>query len=595
MKKLFLVFFSMFLMLNAQDTSSNPDITTGEIQDHIKYLASDELEGRLAGSKGGKLAAEYIKDQFEQDGLLPFYDGSYFQNFDFIQTIELGNKNSVNLTYETSHGDLTLNKDFVVAPFSGNANVAGRLAFAGYGISSSKLEYDDFAGLDLKGKIAVIMRYNPEHDSAMSEFDRFSSLRMKASAARDSGAMGVIFVNGYEPNVDDDLIEFKYDRGPQMEEFPVVQVKRNIIDDLLKSEGYSLKNLQEKIDSTKSPNSFVLDASAALITTVNEVHKQADNVAGYIEGSDPVLKNQYIVVGAHFDHLGWGIEGSMYRGDKPMIHNGADDNASGTSGVLEIAEKVAAHKDQFKRSIVFIAFNAEELGLLGSSFTVSHFPVNIDEVDAMINMDMIGRVDTNNTLTVIGSGTSSLWKDMLERNNNFDFNLKLDDDGWGGSDHQSFTLKEVPVLFFFSGIHQDYHKPSDDWDKINYSGEKEVLDYVYNILTDIDKLDTKPDYVKVEREAPKGGRGYAKVYVGTIPEFGYDGEGFKLGGVSEGGPAQKAGLQGGDIMIQFGEKKVANIYDFMYAMNDHKPGDVVKVIVLRDGEKKEFDVTLESK
>lgn len=597
MKKLFLLIISLTFILSAQDTSTNPEITQDEIKAHIKYLASDELEGRLAGSEGGQKAAEYIRDQFKSYGLLPFYNGSYFQEFEFIQSIELGDNNFLKLSFGDKTISPELENEFVVAPFSGNKTISASLAFAGYGISSSKLNYDDYTGLDLEGKIAIIMRYNPEHDSSMSEFDRFTSLRVKASAARDSGAVGVIFVNGYKPNEEDALIEFKYDRGPLMIDFPIVHVKRNIIDELLKSEGFDLAELQEEIDKNKSPKSFVLkNAKATLSTNLNEVKVKGNNVAGYIEGSDPVLKNEYIVVGAHFDHLGWGIDGSLYRGDEPMIHNGADDNASGTTGLMEIAEKVAANKEFFKRSVVFIAFNAEELGLLGSSYTVNNFPVDIKNVSAMFNMDMIGRLNDEKSLTVIGAATSSIWKELLEENNTYNFVLKLNDDGWGGSDHQSFTLKEVPVLFFFTGIHEDYHKPSDDWDKINYEGEKEVADYVYTLLTKTSELDERPDYVKVERETFHGGKsGYGKVYVGTIPEFGWNGEGFKLGGVSEGGPAQKAGLQSGDIMIQFGEKKVANIYDFMYGMNDHKPGDTVKVKVLRNGEEMEFDVVLESK
>lgn len=595
MYKFFILFLSLFLFLNSQDKSDNPEITIDEIRDHIKYLASDELEGRLAGSEGGRIAAEYLKSEFEKYGLLPFYNGSYFQEFDFIQSIELGEDNYVTLNYDETEVTPALDDEFVVAPFSGSSTVTGQLAFAGYGISSSKLEYDDYAGLDLRGKIAIIMRYNPDHDSAMSEFDRFSSLRVKASAARDSGAVGVIFVNGYKPNADDDLIEFKYDRGPQMKEFPVVHVKRTIIEKLLQSEGYDLENLQTEIDTSKTPRSFLLNSSATLTTTINEVEKTAKNVAGYFEGNNAEFKDEFIVVGAHFDHLGWGVNGSMYRGDEPMIHNGADDNASGTTGLLEIAEKLASQKDKLKRSVVFIGFNAEELGLLGSNHTVNNFPIDVSQTAVMLNMDMIGRLNEEKSLTVIGSGTSSVWKDMLNENNKYEFNLKFSDDGWGGSDHQSFTLKEVPVLFFFSGVHEDYHKPTDDWDKINYDAQKDILHYVYDIIMKINELEERPDFIKVEREAPKGGGGYAKVYVGTIPEFGWDGDGFKLGGVSKGGPAQKAGLQGGDIMVKFGEKTVANIYDFMYAMNDHKPGDVVKVIVLRDGKEKEFDVTLESK
>lgn len=596
MKKLFFLFAILSLAVFAQDTSDNPEITIEELQAHIKYLASDELEGRLAGSEGGKLAAEYIKSEFEKYGLLPFYEGSFFQPFEFVQTIELGVNNSLTLSYNNSEVTPSLDADYVTTAFSGSGTISGTLAFAGYGISSSKLEYDDFEGLDLNGKIVLIMRYNPEHDSVMSEFDRFSSLRVKASAARDNGALGVIFFNGYKPNIDDNLVDFKYDRGPTMTDFPVVHVKRKFIEELLNSEGYDLKTIQEEIDNNKKPKSFVLGNSFASVSTeVNEIKTIGRNVAGYLEGNDPILKDEFIVVGAHFDHLGWGVDGSMYRGDEPMIHNGADDNASGTAGLLELAEKFASNPELLNRSIVFMGFNAEELGLLGSNYTVNNFPVDLNQTVAMINMDMIGKLSDEKSLTIIGTGTSSIWKDLLEENNTYEFDLKFNDDGWGGSDHQSFTLKEIPVLFFFTGIHEDYHKPSDDWDKINYEGQQKVVSYVYTVLSSINEFEERPDYVKVERTAPKGGMGVAKVYVGTIPEFGWNGEGFKLGGVSEGGPAQKAGLLGGDIMIQFGEKKVVNIYDFMYAMNDHKPGDIVKVKVLREGEEMEFDVTLEGK
>ena len=585
-----LVFVSFTL---AQDTLNNPDITIDEIQNHIKYLASDELEGRFAGTEKNREAAEYIKNQFESYGLLPFYNGSYFQEFDFVQAVEPGDNNSVTLNGKDT---LKIKDDFVMASFSGNGSVSGELVFAGYGISSDNLNYDDFAGLDVKDKIVIIMRYNPEHDSSTSKFDSYSALRDKAATARDSGAAGIIFVNGYEPEVDDNLIKWRYDRGPQMK-LPVVHVKRPYIEELLKTAGYDLKNVQQKIDDTRIPNSFPLPGMyAELSTEVNLVEAKASNVAGYIEGTDSLLKKQYIVLGAHFDHLGWGQTSSLYRGNDTLIHNGADDNASGTAGLMELAEKLSSQKDSLKHSVIFMAFNAEELGLLGSNYTVNNFPVNIEDVIAMLNMDMIGRVNEENELTVIGSSTSTIWEDMLNKHNDAGFKLKLSGDGFGGSDHQSFTLKDIPVLFFFSGIHSDYHRPSDDWDLINYEGEKNVVDYVYSVFTDLDHQTEKPEFVKVESHGGHGGGNTSfKVYVGTIPDYGWQGDGFKLSGVSEGGPAHKAGLQGGDIMIKFGDSKIVNIYDFMHAMNDHKAGDIVKVVVLRDDVEQEFEVTLEER
>ncbi len=583
--------------LFAQLNENNPEITETEIYDHINYLASDDLEGRFSGSEGNILAGEYIMNEFVNNGLKPLFGESYFQDFDFIEDVVLNENNSAAFYPGQKEMPLEIDRDFAPLAFTGNSNLESQLVFAGYGISASKLNYDDYSNLDVTGKFVIVMRQHPEHDSSNSEFEDYASLRNKASVARDKGASGIIFVNGFYPEDDEDkLMEFKYDRGPGVNDLSIIHIKREIVDSLFKSESRNFQEVQKQIDESKTPLSFEFNTVRAKIQTGTDIiNSKSRNIGGYFEGNDPKLKNQFIVLGAHYDHLGYGKVGSLYRGEGEQIHNGADDNASGTSGILELIEKFAQNKNLLQRSIIFVCFSGEELGLLGSNYLVNNSPVSTDSMIAMINMDMIGRLNDENTLNIIGSGTSPGFEEILKSNNHDTFNLSFTDDGFGGSDHQSFTIKQIPVLFFFTGTHSDYHKPSDDVEKININGEKKILDFVYNVSLKIDQEPSRPEYIAVKRPEVKGGRMSSKVYVGTVPEFGYQGDGFKMSGVSDGSPAQTAGLQGGDIMIKFGAKTIQNIYDYMYAMGEYSPGDTVDVVVKRENEELTIPVKLGSR
>jgi hypothetical protein len=582
----------------AQQNQTNPQITSEEIKEHIKFLASDELKGRFSGSPEEKIAGDYIKRDFEINGLKPAFYGSYFQEFPFIEKIELTDNNSFVLEVNGEKNILDLYRDFITMPFSGKGKFNGELIFAGYGISAPKLNYDDYEGIDVTGKIVVVMRYHPEHDSSKSNFDRLSSFRQKAITAKEKGASGIIFVNGFRPkNEDDNLTSLRYDGASGMQDFSVFHIKREYIDQMCKSNGLDLAELQNKIDSSKKPSSFIFkNANVSCETETREIEKTARNVGAVLEGNDPILKNEYIVIGAHYDHLGidQAMGSSMYKGTDKQIHNGADDNASGTAGVIELAEKFSSIKDKIKRSIIFLAFSGEELGILGSTYYVNNPSVPIENIAAMLNMDMIGRLNEENELTIIGAGTSSQWKKLINDKNIYGFKLALSDGGSGGSDHQSFSNKNIPVMFFFTGTHTDYHKPSDDWDKINFNGQENVTNYVFDIAYEIDQFEKRPDYVKVEEPTNRGAP-RSRVTVGTVPEFGYSGSGYKLSGVTEGGPGAKAGMKAGDIIIKFGQKSVNNIYDFMYAMGDYKSGDKVDVVVLRDGKEVTLYVELETK
>lgn len=575
--------------------ADNPEVTTAEIKEHISFLASDKLKGRDSGTEELFGAAVYISDEFKNYGLEPLFKDGFLQEFPFVKTIELTDKNSLSFSTNGSEVELKLREDYITVPFSGNTDVNASLVFAGFGISASDLNYDDYSGIDVKNKIVIVFRNTPEPAVAHSGFDAHSPLRKKSSVARDKGAAGIIFINPYDSNkTSDDLVEFSFDRGGAMSDFSVQSVKRIFIEELLHNEGINLKDVYNKILESKKPSSFELKNSSAKISTeVKEVEAVSWNVAGYLEGKDPELKNELIIIGAHFDHLGMGGEGSLYRGDEPQIHNGADDNASGTTGVLELAEKFASRKNNLKRSIVFITFSGEELGLLGSNYFVNNLPFPVEDAITMVNIDMIGRLK-DSSLIVYGTGTSSDWKDILNNNNKYGFKLTFNDEGFGPSDHSSFYGKKIPVLFFFTGTHEDYHKPSDDTEKINFTGEKDILNYVYDIVTAIDKNPIRPDYLLVEKK--ESGQMFArKVYVGTVPDFASNVDGYKISGVSEGSPAQLAGLQGGDIIISFGGKKISNIYDFTYALGDFVPGDEVDVIVKRGEDEITFKVKLASK
>lgn len=576
-------------------TISSPEITAEEIKQHITFLASDELKGRDSGTEEIKKAAEYIANEFSSYGLAPSFDGSYFQEFPFVKTIELTDKNNLTFSIDGKELNLILKEEYITLPFSGNSDVSGKLIFAGFGISASDLEYDDYAGVDVKDKIVIVFRNTPEPNVPHSEFDAHSPLRKKSSVARDKGASAIIFINPYDENkTSDDLVEFSFDRGGSISGFSAVSTKRNIIEKLLNEEGINLQDIYNKILESKKPSSFEIKKSSAKISTeIEEVEAVSWNVGGFIEGNDPELKSEWIIIGAHFDHLGMGGEGSLYRGDEPQIHNGADDNASGTTGVLELAEKFSSVKAQLKRSIAFFTFSGEELGLLGSNYLVNNLPFPVEDAVTMINMDMIGRLK-DSSLIVYGTGTSSSWKEILNKYNDYGFKLTFNDEGFGPSDHSSFYGKKIPVLFFFTGTHEDYHKPSDDTEKINFAGEKDVLNFIYNITMDIDNNSERPDYLLVEKK--QTGQMFArKVYVGTVPDFASNLDGYKISGVSEGSPAQLAGLKGGDIIISFGGKKISNIYDFTYALGDFVPGDEVDVIVKRGEEEITFKIKLASK
>jgi len=585
--KLFLLTFMVLSSAFAQESSNNPEITSDEIYNHIKFLASDEMKGRMSGSDELIKAAEYLKSEFVSYGLKPAFGDSFFQEFEFIRNVDITENNKLSI----NGNEYALNEDFITAAFSGNSTLkSAEIVFVGYGISAPKLNYDDYENINVEGKLVLALRNHPENDNPHSQFDTYASFRAKASNARDKGAAGIIFVNGFLPEGEEDLSKIRYDNAPGLTDFPVISLSRNAAQNLFTSDSKNLEELQKNINSSKKPSSFIMNNIKANLTTeTSTVKMKTVNVAGMVEASNPKFKDEFVVVGAHYDHIGMGEFASFYKGSDLQVHNGADDNASGTTGVLELAEYFASIKDKLNRNMIFVAFSGEELGLLGSSYFVSNPPVGTDKMVGMLNMDMIGRLDKENKLEIIGVGSSPFWKEILENKNVEGLKLSLNDVGMGGSDHQSFINKDVPAVFFFTGIHNDYHRPSDDIDKINSKGQETILNLVAEVAMELDKKETKPEFTKIKQQQQVSMR--SKVYIGTIPEYSYQGAGYKLSGVSEGGPAEKAGLKAGDIIIKWGESNIANIYDYMNVMNKHSVGDVVDLIVKRGEE--EIPVKLE--
>ncbi|MCF7807168.1 MAG: M20/M25/M40 family metallo-hydrolase [Candidatus Marinimicrobia bacterium] len=561
-------------------------ISSDEIRDHIAYLASDALEGRKPGTPGGKAAADYVAEHFKQIGLTPLgQDG--FQSFEVVTKVSLGADNS--LTAGKIMG--VPGQDYTPTSFSENASLEAGLVFVGYGfeIDSDTLKWNDYLTADTQDKWVLILRGSPETEDNALEFGRHATLRHKLLVARDHGAAGVVFVSGTKFDEQDELIELRIERNFSKSGLPVIHVTRDLADRLLADDENTIADLEALIDSKMKPKSFITRQRLAVNIEVVQHEVTTQNVIGVLEGSDPVLKDEYLLVGGHYDHLGWGGKGSGSRKpDTSAIHNGADDNASGVAAVLEIAEKFAQGSDTPKRSIIFMAFAAEEMGLLGSKHFTSNPLVKLEQIKQMFNLDMVGRLDDERRiLTAGGTGTAEGMEDLLdELASSSLLRLSKTPDGYGPSDHASFYVEDIPVLFFFTGITEEYHTPGDDLETINIEGEQLIAEFTYDLVLRYADLDETFIFQEAGPKGPPKSGKRGKVKMGIIPDFAAaDANGFLLGGVVPGGPAAIAGMKKGDVMVSLEGRSVKNIYDYMGRMADVKPGMRISVEVLRDGEK----------
>jgi hypothetical protein len=570
--------------------------------DDIKFLASKEMKGRATGSPELEKAGAFIAAKFQQFGLKPADGKSFYQAFPVTTNARLGKTNRFRFTEGSRQVTLHVPEDFVPFNFSSSGKLSGEVAFVGYGITAPEYNYDDYAGIDVKGKIVVMLRHEPqEYDEksvfAGKSYTRHTQFSSKASNAKNHGAVGVILINDIANHRSDpdQLEQFGSTQGPAEAGIPFIQVKVEKIQTWFKDAGKDLDAIQAEIDRTLQPQSFSFPASLHLDANLDierEV-KTVHNVVGYLPGET----DEYVIIGAHYDHLGLGEQFALDPEAKGTVHPGADDNASGTAGVIELARWFSTQPKQ-KRGIVFMTFAGEEIGLLGSEFYTEHPDFPLEKCAAMINMDMIGRV-RNEKLYIGGVATGTTFRALLDQEApKFTLHLDYSDtSGYGSSDHAEFTAKGVPVLFFFSGLHGDYHKATDTWDKINAPETAKVLQLVADVTDELREEPGRPQFVRVAPPPGAGGPatggsgGYGP-YFGSIPDFGEGVHGVKFSDITPGSPAAIAGLKAGDIMVEFDGKPIQNLYDFTYALQAKKAGDTVKVKALRNGKPIEVSVTL---
>jgi aminopeptidase YwaD len=560
------------------------------IQSHVQYLSSESLEGRAPGTKGNILAAEYIKKQFKNIGLKPYNQADYFQEFSIVTDVLLNPKgNGLSIIHGKKEHSFILQKECVPLGISDTGMAKCPIVFAGYGISSLADNYDDYAGIDVKNAVVIVLRGAPDQDNPHGNLSQFAALRSKAMTAKEKGAKAVICVSGNQ--FPDSLIPLRFEQGGKVEGILVMSALTSTMEAHLPE--LNISSLENIIKTTKKPASKVIpEHSMNIQVSLSEKKVQTSNVIGYIPGKDPSKKNEMIVIGAHFDHLGWGGEGSgtLASTKERAIHHGADDNASGTAGMIETAEAIV--KNPLNRPIMFIGFTAEERGLLGSAHFVKNPTIGLDSIAMMINMDMIGRLK-DGKLNVGGIGTSSQFKSIIDSiGKKQALTLSFTEDGFGPSDHASFYGKEKPVLFFFTGLHSDYHRPSDTWEKINYDGESTIVQMVLQTLDAIDSKEQKPDYIKVKSSAQPGQAMSFKVSLGITPDYSDHPKGMRITGVREGGAGEKAGLLADDIIVKLGSTVIKNVYDYTFALGKFKAGDSTNITVLR-GPREDKEVELQ--
>jgi len=647
-----------------QALERNAAESQNRLKETVGYLSSDELEGRGVGTEGLNKAADYLAGEFKKLGLkTELFDGTPFQKFEVTVSTEMGPKEQNVLTLAGPEKlQLKLGEEFNPLAVGGSGKFNAELVFVGYGITAKELTYDEYEGLDVKDKVVVIIRKEPQQQDAKSKFDgerpsRHAPFMQKISNANGHGAAAVIFVNDglelqtareqvekirkeaeaklaeekkkfaelKEPTdeqkekhneavkkIEDRLAELKKEAaqdpdtvlsfqgaGPdsQQRKLPVYFVKRAVIDRVVKkSLGKSLAEIETAIDADLKPQSAVLTGwKAEGETHVIQKKAEVKNVIAVLEGEGPHA-DETIVVGAHYDHVGFGGQGSGSLAPwTHEIHNGADDNASGTAALLEIARQLATSGKKPQRRIVFMAFTGEERGLLGSAHYTKQPRFPLDKTIAMFNLDMVGRL-ADNKLIVYGTGTAKEFEPLVdELGGKYNFKLTKHAGGFGPSDHSSFYAKKIPVLHLFTGTHSDYHRPSDDSHKLNIEGMQRIADFVIDMVNTTDAAENRPAYLeikKVEGMASSAGPEGDRPYLGSIPDFAANDEGLAITGVSPGSPAEKAGMKGGDIIIKLGDSKISGIEDLQTSLFKHKIGETIKIVVKRDGKEVTLDVTL---
>jgi aminopeptidase YwaD len=636
----------------AQQATVSVEADAARLQQHVSYLSSDALQGRRTGTSGANDAAHYIAGEFARLGLRPATQraggprrlsaavSQYLQPFQYVAGVQLGRTNTLSINSASATSTIQIGTGWMPLGFAANQKIdRAEYVFVGYGITATELNHDDYS-TGVKNKIVVALSGTPDGENPHGQFARYEDPRWKAIAARNAGAAALLIVAKDDHFKDDRLSSLRYDSSAADAGFPVAGISRQAALRLFPSitSADELLTLINRASADVSLTSSLVRLSAAVglsdpastVSLTTDVMRQevpAYNVIGILEGADIALKEETIVVGAHYDHLGLGGEGSLAprEGD---IHHGADDNASGVAGVLELARMFTAERPRPKRTIVFVAFSGEEEGLLGSNYYVNHPVMPLTKTIAMFNMDMIGRM-RDRKLIIGGVGTSQEWRDLISGANasqgvtvsatanvavgtgvpivvsangrpvmtmdsNKTFDLTLQEDGYGPSDHSSFYAKQIPVLFFWTGNHPDYHKPSDTFDKINYTDEARIVSLVARLLRDVDRADKRPTFTTAKSDSTQRTGGF-RVYLGTIPNYADSGDGLLLDGVRDDSPAAKAGMKAGDRVVRIGARDVKNVYDYTYALGELKAGQEYTIEVVRGSERLTLKITPEAR
>ncbi len=555
----------------AQETCPTPGDATNvddRAMAHIRYLADDRLEGREVGTRGARCAADYIAAQFREMGLEPAGgDDSFFQTFRVRKGSERGTANAL----VVGGTQYAVGSEWTPFGFSANGRLERELVYGGHGLSRPGNPDDRYAHIDLTGKIVVLEWGDPDDAHGISTRGTAHS---KATVMQGRGAAGLLLLapEGMPlPSLEGEV------RGRL--DIPVAVVSNDVADAIRTAANAS--------------------STANVVTDVRPTGMEVRNVVALLRGSDPELRDEYVIVGAHYDHLGFGGEGSLAP-DSRDVHNGADDNASGTAAVIEIA-RALAEGPRPDRSILFMAFTGEEKGLWGSAHWVLEPTLDIDGAVAMLNLDMVGRMSEDN-VTVFGFGTAEEWDEIMDlaiADMSRPLEVARAPDGYGASDHTSFYLVGIPVLHFFTNTHAEYHRPSDDWQLINADGLHRVAELTALVAGRLAAGETQAVPMTLleqeARSAPEGSSsisGYGDAYLGTVPDMTPRDSGLRLNGVTAGSPADLGGLLAGDVVVELNGLPVGDLYQYTDALRSTKPDDVVDIVVERDGERLTLTVTM---
>lgn len=573
-------------------------ITEADLRQRVTYFASPELEGRMTGSAGEKLATDYAAEVFRRLGLSPAGDaGSFFQDFKFTAGVALGEGNQL----KAGNQSLKLHTDWVPLVFSASGKIdPADVVFAGYGLRAPATGtfkgYDSYVHLDVKDKWVLALRYWPEKadPATQQELKRYAGLHYKTMLARELGAKGLIIVGG--PNSPDTatLIPFQGQGSSTATTLPAVSVATSVAQGWFQAINQDLGALQTQLDTGEFVQGMPLgDLKLGGDIILNKTEGQGRNVLAQITVPGAT---HTVVIGAHLDHLGKGHHASSLASNTAQepVHYGADDNASGSAGVLEIAEALiqANSRAGLKQNVLFALWSGEELGLLGSSHFVGQYEEAAfkSQYSAYLNMDMVGRMEK--ALVLQGTGSSPVWTPLLEKYNlSIGLPLTLQQSAYLPTDATSFYLKGIPTLSAFTGAHKDYHTPDDTADKLNYPDTARIVELMRRLTLGLATQDTAPEYTRQEPPKQAQTRGL-RVYLGTIPDYASgDIKGLPISGVSAGGPAEKAGLTGGDIIIELNGKKIENIYDYTYAIDTLTIGQATSIVVMRKGQPVKLTIT----